>query len=63
MFWLILTKRNDATFIRVIEVIPPFDTITVAYIHKGFEKRWVKCKEMSSANEGEGMRIPLIKKA
>ena len=58
MLWLSLTKRDNATF-GVIEIIPPFDTITVAYFHKRFEKRRVQCK--SSANEGEGMRNPLIK--
>ena len=61
MLWLSLIKRNNATF-GVIEIIPPFDTITVAYIHKGFEKKECNVNtEMSSADEGEGMRNPLIK--
>ena len=32
MMWLSLTKRNGPTF-RVTEIIPSFDTVTVAYIH------------------------------
>ena len=38
-----LTKRNNATF-RVIEIVPPFDAVTIAYIHKCFEKKGVQCK-------------------
>ena len=40
MLWLSHAKRNDAAF-RVIEIILSFDTVTVAYIHKHFEKRRV----------------------
>ena len=60
--WLGLTKRNDATF-RVIDIIPLFDTVTVTYIPVNVSEKdgCNTSKEMSSANEGEGMRYPLIK--
>ena len=39
--WLSLTKRNNTT-IRVIEIIPSFDTIAVANIHERLKKRRVQ---------------------
>ena len=46
--------------LEVIEIITPFDIITVTNIHELLEKGRMKRKqkEMSSGNEGEGMPYP-----
>ena len=64
MLWLSLTKCNDATF-KVIESylhLIPYKRLHI-FMNVLRKDECNVSKEMSSANEGEGMCNPLIKMA